>query len=158
MNIRVLRGDDAKTAALVGRLFDVASAWNVMLWDVPRAERREALPRALAGADVYAATLGGLALACAWVRPVLPEARAGAAHFCALGGPEAAAAGRAFLEHPELTARYDALIGIIPAPYRHARRFVRGLGFSETIVPGLCSLPEQGRIVAGAFVTLALRA
>ena len=125
MEIRRMHGE---AAARVGRFFGLAGGWGVMLWDVPSAERREALP----------------------------GARTGVAHFCSLGGPEALAAGRAFLEHRELTARYDALLGVIPAPYRHARRFVRELGFSEKLIPGLCRLPERRRPVPGALVVKVL--
>lgn len=153
MEIRRMRG---AAAARVGRFFGLAGGWGVMLWDVPSAERREALPGALFGAEVYEAVSGGRAVACAWVRPALPGARTGVAHFCSLGGPEALAAGRAFLEHRELTARYDALLGVIPAPYRHARRFVRELGFSEKLIPGLCRLPERRRPVPGALVVKVL--
>lgn len=153
MEIRRMSGDRGEAAVWAGRLFDVSGGWEVMLWDVPRAERREALPRALAGAELYVATGGGVAVACAWVRPALPGSRTGIAHFCSLGGPEALAAGRAFLESPALTAEYEALLGIIPAPYRHARRFVRELGFAERLIPGLCCLPERERPVPGALVT-----
>ena len=156
MKLRHMQGSSPEAAALVARLFCAAQAWGVMLWDVPRELRPAALAETLSGADVYAATQDDRLVACAWVCPALPDTRVAVAHFCSLGGPEALAAGRAFLEHRELTARYDALLGVIPAPYRHARRFVRELGFSEKLIPGLCRLPERRRPVPGALVVKVL--
>lgn len=61
-------------------------------------------------------------------------------------------AGRQLCELLRGYGLYKSLLGVIPWPYRHARRLVRELGFVETRVPGMCNLPSRGRVVAGALV------
>ena len=147
-------GFDLAVAARVTTLLDDAGAWGALLWDVPRHRRRESLVGALAGTDVYFVerTPRGFptpyTLACVWVRPALPGSRAGMAHFCALSrtisatiaeaDPALVRAGHALLASTALRLRYDALLGVIPWPYRAARRLARELGFTEVRVPGLC--------------------
>lgn len=152
MKLHHMPGSSPEAATLAAQIFSAAQAWDVMLWDVPRDLRTAALPEALAGSEVYVATQDARPVACAWVCPALPQTRVAAAHFCALGGPEALQAGRLFLTHNTLRTHYDALLGVIPAPYRHARRLVRALGFTEQLLPGLCCLPGRQRPVAGALV------
>lgn len=157
MIVKRLDGDDPRAVSLVSRLFDRAGAWGVMLWDMPREERRDALHCALKGADVYVALPGGVVVACAWTRPVLPGTRVGMAHFCGVTRRETLEAGRLFLAGPALKERYDALLGLIPAPYRHARSLARELGFDERLIPGLCRLADTGRLTDGALLTRDLR-
>ena len=170
-------GFDQTVAARVEALLDDAGAWGALLWDVPRHRRRQSLAPALAGADVYFVerTPPGFpapyTLACVWVRPALPGSRAGMAHFCALGRTTGAAiaeadpalvrAGHTLLADTLLRVHYDALLGVIPWPYRAARRLARELGFAETRVPGLCpGFRTHGgydrRIWDGALVTRTL--
>lgn len=154
MTLRMLTGEGA--VGVVRGVLEGWGLWGVMLWDVALEVRRGVLGEALSGSEVFVVEERGAVSACAWTRAAMPGGRAAVTHFCCRGREEGVRAARLFLESREVRSRYDALMGVIPAPYRHARSFVRELGFSERLIPGLCCLPERRRCVTGALVVRCL--
>ena len=129
--------------------------WGVaraMLWDVAEAQRERLFADVLAAAEVYEARRGEETVAYAWLVPVAPDVPVAMAHFCGGSYDETLDAGRQLCELLRGYGLYTSLLGVIPWPYRHARRLVRELGFQEMRVPGMCNLPSRGRVVAGALV------
>lgn len=123
-----------------------------MLWDIAEPLREGIFPSVLASAEVYEARRGEETVAYAWLVPVAPDVPVAMAHFCGRSHSETLDAGRQLCAQLRGYGRYKSLLGVIPWPYRHARRLVRELGFTEMRVPGMCNLPSRGRVVAGALV------
>lgn len=150
--ISLRRHDQPDAAAIWAQMcrWDVARA---MLWDVGE-ERRQSLfsTVVLAAAEFYEARRGDQTVAYAWLFPVAADIPVAMAHFCGRSYDETLDAGRQLCELLRGYGLYKSLMGVIPWPYRHARRLVRELGFQEMRVPGMCNLPSRGRVVAGALV------
>lgn len=128
--------------------------WGVaraMLWDVEESQRQNIFSSVLDVAAFYAARSGGIPVAYAWLVPVSPDIPVATAHFCGRSYDETLAAGRGLVSLLQAEGHYRSLLGVIPWPYRHARRLVRELGFQEMHVPGMCNL-SRGRVVPGALV------
>ena len=149
-SIEVQRVESPDAAAIWAQL----CRWRVaraMLWDVAESQRKGVFSSVLDVADFYAARSGGIPVAYAWLVPVSPDIPVATAHFCGRSYDETLSAGRGLLSLLQDGGQYRSLLGVIPWPYRHARRLVRELGFQEMRVPGLCNL-SRGRVVPGALV------
>lgn len=78
-------------------------------------------------------------------------------HFCCFTAwqHDAEAIGRTALEYIFGLGVIDALIGITPAPYRHAISFVEKLGFvRKTKIPKACHFAKRKRYVDGVLTML----
>ena len=153
--IRLRRHDQPDAAAIWAQL----CRWGVekaMLWDVAEPLREGIFPAVLASSEVYEARRGDETVAYAWLVPVAPDVPVAMAHFCGRSYDETLDAGRQLCELLRGYGLYKSLLGVIPWPYRHARRLVRELGFQEMRVPGMCNIPDHGRVVAGALVVKGL--
>ena len=149
--IRLRRHDAPDAPAIWAQL----CRWGVekaMLWDVEERQRLGLFSTVLASAEVYEARRGDETVAYAWLVPVAPDVPVAMAHFCGRSYDETLDAGRQLCELLPGYGLYKSLMGVIPWPYRHARRLVLELGFQEMRVPGMCNLPSRGRVVAGALV------
>ena len=149
--IRLRRHDQPDAAAIWAQL----CRWGVekaMLWDVAEPLRAGIFPAVLSAAEVYEARRGDETVAYAWLVPVAPDVPVAMSHFCGRSYDETLDAGRQLCELLRGYGLYKSLMGVIPWPYRHARRLVRELGFQEMRVPGMCNLSSRGRVVAGALV------
>ena len=83
--------------------------------------------------------------------------KSGLAHFCYFraGLPLAAALAREWLLMLA-EGGMKSLVGLTPAPFRHALRFARAMGFRQVgIVPGACVLAaRQNRVCDGVLTVL----
>lgn len=146
----VQRVDSPDAAAIWAQL----CRWRVaraMLWDVAESQRQGVFSSVLDVADIYEARSGGATVAYAWLVSASPNIPVATAHFCGRSYDETLAAGRELVSLIQAEGYYRSLLGVIPWPYRHARRLVRELGFQELRVPGMCNL-SRGRVVPGALV------
>lgn len=149
-SIEVQRVESPDAAAIWAQL----CRWRVaraMLWDVAESQRQGVFSSVLDVADIYEARSGGVPVAYAWIVPVATDIPVATAHFCGRSYDETSAAGRELVSLIQAEGYYRSLLGVIPWPYRHARRLVRELGFHEMRVPGMCNL-SRGRVVPGALV------
>lgn len=148
---------------------DMSAVWErlcgwgcgrLLLWDVVPEQRRASFLHLPERAEFFEATRRGEPVAYAWLSPLAAGSPVAQAHFGGATHADTLTAGRLLLEALRREGRLLSLIGVIPWPYRHARRLVRELGFRELRVPGLCRLEGRGagaaRLVPGALVVKAL--
>lgn len=152
---------------------DMSAVWErlcgwgcgrLLLWDVVPEQRRASFLHLPERAEFFEATRRGEPVAYAWLSPLAAGSPVAQAHFGGATHADTLTAGRLLLEALRREGRLLSLIGVIPWPYRHARRLVRELGFAELRVPGLCRLEGRGagrgagaaRLVPGALVVKAL--
>lgn len=144
----------AEEAAAVWQRICRWGCGRLMLWDVEPERRGQGFFWVWEQAAFFEAARGGEPVAYAWLLPL-----AGAvaqAHFCGARYADTLAAGRLLLDALRREKRWRSLVGVIPWPYRPARRLVRELGFSELRVPGLCRLAGRENLTPGAFVVRSL--
>lgn len=170
------RGHDAAQAArgirvrrMDGTAEDMSAVWErlcgwgcgrLLLWDVEPEQRRDCFLHLPERAEFFEAARRGEPVAYAWLSPLAAGSPVAQAHFGGATHADTLTAGRLLLEALRREGRLLSLIGVIPWPYRHARRLVRELGFRELRVPGLCRLAGRGagrgagtaRLVPGALV------
>lgn len=75
-------------------------------------------------------------------------------HFCVFRAfhSHAKTIGRHLLRWVFGSGHFDSLVGLTPAPYRHALRLAEAIGFTPTArVPGACHLVRWGRHVDGVL-------
>ena len=160
---------------------DMSAVWErlcgwgcgrLLLWDVVPEQRRASFLHLPERAEFFEAVRRGEPVAYAWLSPLAAGSPVAQAHFGGATHADTLTAGRLLLEALRREGRLLSLIGVIPWPYRHARRLVRELGFRELRVPGLCRLEGRGagrgaenedddasgaaRLVPGALVVKAL--
>ena len=129
-----------------------------MLWDVERGRRAGLFPGVLGAADIVGVAWEGNAVSgMAWVTPLAPGARCGAVHFCFTRRERAERIARDFLARLADARRFESLVALLPAPYRHARAFARRVGFAELgRLPGACRLAglRGWRVTPGVVLAL----
>ncbi|WP_297229554.1 hypothetical protein [uncultured Desulfovibrio sp.] len=155
LRVRPLDGPADSFAAVWERL----CRWGcgrLLLWDVEPERRKRCFLELPERAGFFEATRHGEPVAYAWLGPLAAGCPVAQIHFGGASHADTLAAGRLLLEALRREGRWRSLVGVIPWPYRHARRLARGLGFAEQRVPGLCRLAGRldgrERIVPGAFV------
>ena len=155
LRVRPLDGPADSFAAVWERL----CRWGcgrLLLWDVEPERRKRCFLELPERAEFFEATRHGEPVAYAWLGPLAAGCPVAQIHFGGASHADTLAAGRLLLEALRREGRWRSLVGVIPWPYRHARRLARGLGFAEQRVPGLCRLAGRldgrERIVPGAFV------
>lgn len=159
--IRVRRMDGP--AEDMSAVWERLCGWDcgrLLLWDVVPEQRRASFLHLPERAEFFEAARRGEPVAYAWLSPLAAGSPVAQAHFGGATHADTLTAGRLLLEALRREGRLLSLIGVIPWPYRHARRLVRELGFSELRVPGLCRLEGRGagrgagttRLVPGALV------
>lgn len=163
LEIRCL-SDTGYEASAVWERICLWGGGRLMLWDVEPAQRRHSFLCLWERIECFEAARHGEPVAYAWLSPLAADCPVAQAHFCGARHADTLAAGRLLLETLRREGRWRSLVGVIPWPYRHARRLVRELGFSELRVPGLCRLAGRGagrgagngagsgRLVPAAFV------
>lgn len=150
----VRRMKDAEDAASVWQRICRWGCGRLMLWDVEPDLRGQGFIGLWGRCEFFEAVRCGEPVAYAWLGPL-----AGAvaqAHFCGASYADTLAAGRLLLDRLRREKRWRSLVGVIPWPYRSARKLVRELGFSEVRVPGLCRLAGRENLTQGAFVVRCL--
>ncbi len=102
-----------------------------MIWDVPMDMRCKAPAGLLAQGRITSALPGRAAkaspsMAC-WLTAIGPGSRCAMAHFCYAkeARPLAMKIGRKMLELIAGESGFQSLLGLLPAAYRHAVKFVR---------------------------------
>lgn len=126
--------------------------------DLAPAQKRAALQKAIScQAHVCAVVLrAGRPLAFGWLAAHAPGARSCNAHFMARSGDTAAAA-RALLALILNNPAYnvDCIYGILPRPFRDARRYLQAAGFRHlAALPGICPIYGRPGLATGDFFIL----
>lgn len=152
--LEVRRMDNAEEAAAVWQRICRWGCGRLMLWDVEPELRGQGFLGLWGQCDFFEAARGGAPVAYAWLSPL--SGAVAQAHFCGASYADTLAAGRLLLDALRREKRWRSLVGVIPWPYRPARRLVRELGFSEVRVPGLCRLAGRENLTPGAFVVRSL--
>lgn len=136
---------------------------RVMLWDVPVDMRAAALTDCWFRADYVGLAWTGNkvhpSMAC-WLTAIGPGSRCAMAHFCYAkeARPLAMKIGRKMLELIAGESGFQSLLGLLPATYRHAVKFVRRLGFEHAArISKACPLAGRGT-VDGVLATMNLEA
>lgn len=136
---------------------------RVMLWDVPVDMRAAALTDCWFRADyvglAWTGSKASPSMAC-WLTAIGPGSRCAMAHFCYAkeARPLAMKIGRKMLELIAGESGFQSLLGLLPATYRHAVKFVRRLGFEHAArISKACPLAGRGT-VDGVLATMNLEA
>lgn len=136
---------------------------RVMLWDVPMDMRCKALQDCWLRADyvglAWTGSKASPSMAC-WLTAIGPGSRCAMAHFCYAkeARPLAMKIGRKMLELIAGESGFQSLLGLLPATYRHAVKFVRRLGFEHAArISKACPLAGRGT-VDGVLATMNLEA
>lgn len=156
---RVLDGDMAARSALLDRMLAEGLA-DATLYDVPAVDFRETWtditsPDTAWLVEVRAYTVQrgsdtAPVAAIAWLNNF--TGRTAMLHFCVFRDFQAQAEpiGRHVLRWVFGSGHFDSLMGLTPAPYRHALRLAQAIGFTPAgRVPGACHLVRWGRHVDG---------
>lgn len=137
-----------------------ARGQRAILWDVDPEHRTALFVQALRRAELVHLAWDrqtNALYSVVWIVPLMADSRCGVLHFCCTRHAPARALAEDFLCQPELVQRFDSLMGFVPVPYRHARRFAADVGFEELgIFPGACWMAAQGKVVPGAVLRLLL--
>lgn len=154
--VRILPGKKAAPFA--------AAFWNgldlpakkAMLWDVPFEQRGKILGECWKNAHIVILASQGKrrALAC-WGSFIGPASKCLLLHFCfaRAARKEAQPMGRLVLSRIFTQTGAQSIIGLVPARYGHALRFLKRLGFlAGHGLSGAC--PVNGRLYDGVFVSL----
>lgn len=136
---------------------------RAMIWDVPMDMRCKALQDCWLRADyvglAWTGSKASPSMAC-WLTAIGPGSRCAMAHFCYAkeARPLAMKIGRKMLELIAGESGFQSLLGLLPATYRHAVKFVRRLGFEHAArISKACPLAGRGT-VDGVLATMNLEA
>lgn len=136
---------------------------RAMIWDVPMDMRCKALQDCWLRADyvglAWTGSKASPSMAC-WLTAIGPGSRCAMAHFCYAkeARPLAMKIGRKMLELIAGESGFQSLLGLLPATYRHAVKFVRRLGFEHAArISKACPLAGRGT-VDGVLATINLEA
>lgn len=136
---------------------------RAMIWDVPMDMRCKALQDCWLRADyvglAWTGSKASPSMAC-WLTAIGPGSRCAMAHFCYAkeARPLAMKIGGKMLELIAGESGFQSLLGLLPATYRHAVKFVRRLGFEHAArISKACPLAGRGT-VDGVLATMNLEA
>lgn len=151
LGVSLHRGAEvADSARGIWKMCDAAHRESV-LWDAVWSRRGAALEASLRSAShVVLAWERGVIAGCAWFAALSRRGACASGHFLFVKRPlRALDIGRAAL----LLAPYACVIGLVPVPWRGARRYLADLGFAHVaILPGACYLATRRRLCAGWFM------
>lgn len=152
---------DAASRLAVLRAVREAGLDRVVFHDVaPESVTGERWLSLLDGAAVYVLRdADGRLPGAAWILPLDgPRSRTGMAHFCVLDPARKDLLAARFLEAVRASGRFDALLGVTPAPYRHVLACLRRWGFAELArLPGACWMHRRQRAADGVLSLLNIR-
>ncbi len=127
---------------------------RVLLWDVPDDRKPALFVECLKRAALVGVAHRGRDLqALAWLVPLGPGSRCGVMHVAFVQPDHALGIAREFLQRVDDAGRFDALLALLPLPFRHARNFARLCGFHHLArLPGACFLAAHDRVVQGVMM------